>query len=342
MRRRRDREGDVVTTVVITVEAILLIHSFGLFGSQLVLRLPCCSVGLNKGHLLVGGLSECNFLATKFALCAVLADHEELLNFFADDRELGLADRLLPAAEIVVAEDQDLLVLFILGEHRVNQEDRRQEGLRLCLIRYFVTVIHVEEFILRHDAEVRVLDRCLFVPLLLGHSEIFAFAQLRLDSLPLLTLVGRVGKSWVLTLEANISKSRAEIQGIDNLVSHRYVGNWLVGHWLVGHWLVDNRLVGNWLVDHRLVGNWLMGNMLVGKWLVDNWLVSHRLVSNMLVGHLLGSCDLGLASPRIICLIAEGGRLHDGISDRGRAAAECNRASHKAGADNLVLHAYSS
>ena len=102
--------------------------------------------------MLVGGFSECDFLATKFALCAVLADHEEILNLFADDRELGLADRLLPAAEIVAAEDLDLLVLFVLGEHRVNQEDRRQEGLRLCLKRYFVSVIHVEEFILRHDA----------------------------------------------------------------------------------------------------------------------------------------------------------------------------------------------
>ena len=129
MRRRRMREGDVVSTEVITVEAILLIHGCGLFGSQLVLRLPYCSVGLNKGHLLVGGLSECNFLATNFALSAVLSYHEEVLNLFADDRELGLADGLLPAGEIIVTENHDLLVLLVLGEHRVNQEDRRQESL---------------------------------------------------------------------------------------------------------------------------------------------------------------------------------------------------------------------
>ena len=145
-----------------------------------------------------------------------------------------------------------------------------------------------------------VLDRCLFVPLLFGHCELFAFAQLRLDSLPLLTMVGRVGKSWLLTLEANVSKSRAEIQVIDILVSHRLVENWLVRHRLVDNRLVGHWLVENWLVGHSLVGHWLVGNSLLGKWLVDNCLVSHRLVSNMLLGLLLGISCLGLACPRII------------------------------------------
>lgn len=56
-------------------------------------------------------------------LCAVLADHKEILDFLADDRVLRLIDRLLPASKVIVAENCNLIIFLVLCKHWIDQEN---------------------------------------------------------------------------------------------------------------------------------------------------------------------------------------------------------------------------
>ena len=100
-------------------------------------------------------------------LGAVFADHEEILDFLANNRELRLTDGLQPAGEVVVAENFNFLIFLVLREHRVDEENRRKQSLRLRYDGFHIAVSHVEGLELRHDAEMRVFDRRLSIPLLL-------------------------------------------------------------------------------------------------------------------------------------------------------------------------------
>ena len=121
--RSRVREGDVVTTVVISLEGGVL----GLLGHLVALlkieRLPDWGVLVVDLKRNVLGLSEDDLLGVLTAR-ARSADAEEVLDLRLDDGP-DRADMGLMEASIVVAFEGDLLFLVhLLGEPRVDEEDR--------------------------------------------------------------------------------------------------------------------------------------------------------------------------------------------------------------------------
>lgn len=119
------RVRDVVTTVVVTLVAGLLL----LFGHDvalvLVLRLVDGGDRVGEGQPLVLGVGESHFF---FLALAVNANAEEVLNLLGDEGERGLDERFLVATEIVVLEELLLLLGHVLGEPVVGQEDGRELG----------------------------------------------------------------------------------------------------------------------------------------------------------------------------------------------------------------------
>ena len=121
--RSRVREGDVVTTVVISLEGGVL----GLLGHLVTLlkieRLPDRGVLVVDLKRNVLGLSEDDLLGVLTAR-ARSADTEEVLDLRLDDGP-DRADMGLVEASIVVAFEGDLLFLVhLLGEPGVDEEDR--------------------------------------------------------------------------------------------------------------------------------------------------------------------------------------------------------------------------
>ena len=121
--RSRVREGDVVTTVVISLEGGVL----GLLGHLVALlkieRLPDRGVLVVDLKRNVLGLSEDDLLGVLTAR-ARSADTEEVLDLRLDDGP-DRADMGLVEASIVVAFEGDLLFLVhLLGEPGVDEEDR--------------------------------------------------------------------------------------------------------------------------------------------------------------------------------------------------------------------------
>ena len=121
--RSRVREGDVVTTVVISLEGGVL----GLLGHLVALlkieRLPDRGVLVVDLKRNVLGLSEDDLLGVLTAR-ARSADTEEVLDLRLDDGP-DRADMGLMEASIVVAFEGDLLFLVhLLGEPGVDEEDR--------------------------------------------------------------------------------------------------------------------------------------------------------------------------------------------------------------------------
>lgn len=121
--RSRVREGDVVTTVVISLEGGVL----GLLGHLVALlkieRLPDRGVLVVDLKRNVLGLSEDDLLGVLTAR-ARSADTEEVLDLRLDDGP-DRADMRLVEASIVVAFEGDLLFLVhLLGEPGVDEEDR--------------------------------------------------------------------------------------------------------------------------------------------------------------------------------------------------------------------------
>ena len=117
------REGDVVTTVVISLEGGVL----GLLGHLVALlkieRLPDWGVLVVDLKRNVLGLSEDDLLGVLTA-GAGRADAEEVLDLGLDDGP-DRADMRLVEASIVVAFEGDLLFLVhLLGEPGVDEEDR--------------------------------------------------------------------------------------------------------------------------------------------------------------------------------------------------------------------------
>ena len=122
LRWMRVREGDVMPTEIVTQIARFLIHCFWLFLAVLVLWLPCWPVVARKGHLSVLGLFV-RHMPHQILLRTILAYIEEVLDFFADEREFRLIDRLLPASEVIVAEDLNLIIFLVLCKHRIDKKN---------------------------------------------------------------------------------------------------------------------------------------------------------------------------------------------------------------------------
>ena len=141
--RRRMREGDVVATVVVTLIACPLIVSLRLLGTVLVLRLPESEVLTSELNRFVLGLNE-KHVVSDARLRAVLAYFEKALDLLVDNGPLRLFKRLFPATKVVIAEDLNVLVFLVLGEHWVDQEDRREECLFLWVNWLFVPFSHLE------------------------------------------------------------------------------------------------------------------------------------------------------------------------------------------------------
>ena len=123
LRRSRDREGDVVATIVIALVARILIVSFRIVHAWLVHWFPDRGVPLRQKHLLVEGL-RCLHFVLHACLGAVFANAKEVLNFFTNQGELALLDRLQKAGKVIITEDLNLVILLVLGEHRIDKEDR--------------------------------------------------------------------------------------------------------------------------------------------------------------------------------------------------------------------------
>ena len=119
----RNRERDVVATVVIAHEAALLVVSLWSSGTRRVKWFPDGRVVPRQRHLQVARLGHLH-LVIHAILGAVLANVEEQLNLFANQGELALLAWLLEAGKVVVAEHLNLLVLLRLSVHRVDQKDR--------------------------------------------------------------------------------------------------------------------------------------------------------------------------------------------------------------------------
>ena len=123
--RLRMREGDVMTTVIVTLEASVLLVLGEIVGCVLVLRLPDLTVVLGKVQTDDAGHEGEDFLVS-FA-SAVGSDSEEVLNHRVDNGEMGVDQRLSVATEIVISEQ--LHLLSVSHEHRVSEEDRGLENL---------------------------------------------------------------------------------------------------------------------------------------------------------------------------------------------------------------------
>ena len=123
--RLRMREGDVMTTVIVTLEASVLLVLGEIVGCVLVLRLPDLTVVLGKVQTDNAGHEGEDFLVS-FA-SAVGSDSEEVLNHRVDNGEMGVDQRLSVATEIVISEQ--LHLLSVSHEHRVSEEDRGLENL---------------------------------------------------------------------------------------------------------------------------------------------------------------------------------------------------------------------
>jgi len=119
------REGDVMTTVIVTLEASVLLVLGEIVGCILVLRLPDLTVVLGKVQTDDAGHEGEDFLVS-FA-SAVGSDSEEVLNHRVDNGEMGVDQRLSVATEIVISEQ--LHLLSVSHEHRVSEEDRGLENL---------------------------------------------------------------------------------------------------------------------------------------------------------------------------------------------------------------------
>ena len=157
--RSRVREGDVVTTVVIALVAGSLVLSFRLLGTFLVLRLPEVKVLTRELHLFVLRLSEFHIMSDA-RLRAILADFEQALHLFVDDGPLRLLNRLIPAGEVIITEDLNILISPVFCEHWVDQEDWREESLPFRVNWLFVPFLHLKVFKLRKCAEARVFSGC--------------------------------------------------------------------------------------------------------------------------------------------------------------------------------------
>ena len=185
----RVREGNVMTTKIVTLITRLVIHCSRFFHVVLVNWFPCRSIIASEKHWRVLRLFMRHFFHLVW-LCAVLADHKEILNLFADDRVFRLVDRLLPASKVIVAENCNLIIFLVLGKHRINQENGWQKSFWLYFNRFHVTVAHVEGLELWQNPENWIFDSCLCVSLFLSFSELVTGAQLSLNCLPLRAMIG--------------------------------------------------------------------------------------------------------------------------------------------------------
>ena len=93
-------------------------------------------------------------------LRAILADFEQALHLFVDDGPLRLLNRLIPAGEVIITEDLNVLISLVFCEHWVDQEDWREESLPFRVNWLFVPFLHLKVFKLRKCAEARVFSGC--------------------------------------------------------------------------------------------------------------------------------------------------------------------------------------
>ena len=98
--------------------------SFGTAHACLVHWFPDRGVPLRQKHLLVEGLRGLHFVVHA-SLGAVFANIKEVLNFFTNQGELALLDRLQKASMIIITEDLNLVILLLLSVHRIDKEDWR-------------------------------------------------------------------------------------------------------------------------------------------------------------------------------------------------------------------------
>ena len=113
---------------------------------------------------------------------AVFINLEELLHLLSDEGESGVDKRLLPAGPIVVAENNYLLVLHVLGEHRINEENRGLEFLVLGVDRLEISGAKTEGFDIGHPGKDWVAFRSSSAPL--GtRNELITLTQFSLSNL---------------------------------------------------------------------------------------------------------------------------------------------------------------
>lgn len=77
-----------------------------------------------------------------------------------DNGPLRLLKRLIPASEVIITEDLNVLISLVFCEHWVDQEDWREESLSLRVNWLFVPFLHLKVFKLRKRAEAWVFFGC--------------------------------------------------------------------------------------------------------------------------------------------------------------------------------------
>lgn len=155
--RLRMREGDVMATIIVTLEASGLLVLGELVGWVLVLRLPDLTVVLGKVQTDNAGHEGEDFFVSFTS--AVGSDSEEVLNHRVDNGEMSMNQRLLVATEIVISEQLDLLSFS--HEHRVNEEDRGRENLSAVVDGLHDVASLEEGSHVRLESKDGVLDGCL-------------------------------------------------------------------------------------------------------------------------------------------------------------------------------------
>ena len=153
------REGNVVTTVVITMEDGLVTGTGGaVLDTMRVERLLSWFRSLDR-QVSVLRLEGEDLLHT--SAVTVWSNVEEVSDLFGDDGVLRVLDRLVVATMVVISEQDHFLLLHVGGEHGVDEEDWRKELLIVRVNWLKINAAFEEWADLRLEGDDRVLDSSL-------------------------------------------------------------------------------------------------------------------------------------------------------------------------------------
>ena len=152
-------EGNVVTTVVITMEDGLVTGAGGaVLDTMRVERLLSWFRSLDRQVSVLRLKSE-DLLHT--SAVTVWSNVEEVSDLFGDDGVLRVLDRLVVATMVVISEQDHFLLLHVGGEHGVDEEDWREELLVVRVDWLKINAALEERTNLRLEGDDRVLDSSL-------------------------------------------------------------------------------------------------------------------------------------------------------------------------------------